>query len=91
MSGTRSSDALNRPLGAYFRVNHRDLVAMHAAINEVGILFATATVHAGWQSPKGGVIPYTISFYLMSAYFVFPARRAPATPASDVTTKTLNE
>jgi hypothetical protein len=59
LAGERSVDALNRPLGAYFRVNHRDLVAMHAAINEVGILYATATVHDGWQSPKGGVIPYT--------------------------------
>ena len=44
-----------------------------------------------YLAQAGGVIPYTISFYLMSAYFVFPARRAPATPASDVTTKTVNE
>lgn len=45
----RAADALNRPLGAYFRVNHRDLVAMHSAIGEVGILFATARVHSGWN------------------------------------------
>ncbi|WP_426236885.1 C1 family peptidase [Pararhizobium sp. DWP1-1-3] len=45
----RSADALGRPLGAYFRVNHKDLVAMHAAINEVGMLYATAAVHEGWQ------------------------------------------
>src|SRR5437867_6019403 len=25
-----------------------------------------------------GVVPYTISFYLMSAYYVFPAQQAPA-------------
>lgn len=50
----RSADALTRPLGAYFRVNHRDLVAMHAAINEVGILFATASVHDGWQQVRKG-------------------------------------
>jgi putative flippase GtrA len=37
-----------------------------------------------------GVIPYTISFYLMSAYFVFPERPAPA-PESNVPTKTVNE
>ena len=43
-----------------------------------------------YLAQSGGVIPYTISFYLMSAYFVFPARRAPA-PASDVTSKTFNE
>lgn len=45
----RYEDALRRPLGAYFRVNHKDLIAMHAAISEVGILYATAQVHEGWQ------------------------------------------
>lgn len=44
------TDALARPLGAYFRVNHKDLVAMHAAITEVGILYATSDVHAGWDN-----------------------------------------
>lgn len=45
----RTSDALNRPLGAYYRVNHKDLVSMHTAMAEVGILYATATVHEGWE------------------------------------------
>ena len=45
----RYEDALRRPLGAYFRVNHKDVIAMHAAISEVGILYATAQVHEGWQ------------------------------------------
>jgi len=51
---TRAADATSRPLGAYFRVNHRDLVAMHAAITEVGVLFATAMVHEGWQTVETG-------------------------------------
>jgi hypothetical protein len=50
----RSADAVNRPMGAYFRVNHKDLVAMHAAISEVGVLYATARVHTGWQQVKKG-------------------------------------
>jgi pimeloyl-ACP methyl ester carboxylesterase len=50
----RAADAITRPMGAYFRVNHRDLVAMHAAISEVGILYATARVHAGWQQVREG-------------------------------------
>ncbi len=55
----RWSDALNRPLGAYFRVNHRDLVSMHSAISEVGILYATATVHEGWQGVgSDGIVAY---------------------------------
>jgi hypothetical protein len=48
--GDRFKDALRRPLGAYFRVNHKDIIAMHAAIAEVGILYATAQVHEGWNN-----------------------------------------
>jgi len=43
-------EAPKRSLGAYFRVNHKDLVAMHSAIAEVGILYATAAVHTGWEN-----------------------------------------
>lgn len=50
----RSASALQRPLGAYFRVNHRDLVSMHSAITEAGILYATARVHQGWMDVKPG-------------------------------------
>lgn len=58
LTETRIADAANRPLGAYFRVNHKDLVAMHAALAEVGILYATATVHAGWEAVSAdGLIP----------------------------------
>ncbi|MFH0783926.1 MAG: C1 family peptidase [Pseudomonadota bacterium] len=52
------ADAVRRPLGAYFRVNHKSLVAMHAAITEVGILYASANVHTGWQKVRqDGLIP----------------------------------
>lgn len=55
----RAVDASARPLGAYFRVNHRDVVGMHAAITEVGVLYATGQVHAGWErvDPQTGDIP----------------------------------
>ncbi len=49
LTDERISAAKHRPLGAYFRVNHQDLIAMHAAISEVGALYATATVHDGWN------------------------------------------
>jgi hypothetical protein len=56
----RYEDALRRPLGAYFRVNHKDLIAMHAAMTEVGILYATSQVHEGWQDVgTDGVINWT--------------------------------
>lgn len=55
----RAVDAMHRPLGAYFRVNHRDLVAMHSAITEVGVLYATATVHEGWEEVgRTGIIEF---------------------------------
>jgi hypothetical protein len=55
----RFSDAGKRPLGAYYRVNHRDVVAMHTALAEVGILYATCSVHTGWrQVGEDGKILY---------------------------------
>src|SRR5262249_9637639 len=45
----RAVDAAERPLGAYFRVDHQDLAALHSALAEVGILYATGDVHAGWD------------------------------------------
>ncbi len=53
----RARDAAGRPLGAYYRVRHHDIVAMHAALAEVKVLYATATVHAGWNAVgRDGVI-----------------------------------
>lgn len=52
LNSTRLAAASNCPLGAYFRVNHKDLVAMHSAISETGILYATSLVHKGWSSVK---------------------------------------
>ena len=60
LNAKRAADACHRPLGAYFRVNHKNLVAMHSAIAEVGVLYATATVHSGWDEvDASGVIAQT--------------------------------
>ena len=57
--GQRFEDALRRPLGAYLRVNHKDIIAMHSAISEVGILYATGQVHSGWDEiGPHGIIKY---------------------------------
>ena len=59
LTNVRAEKAADRPLGAYFRVNHKDIVAMHAAIAEVGILYATADVHDGWDEVgSNGIITY---------------------------------
>jgi hypothetical protein len=58
LDDARAADARKRPLGAYFRVDHRDLVAMHAALAETGVLFATAVVHEGWDAVgRDGLVP----------------------------------
>jgi len=60
LNDARTGDALRRPLGAYYRVNHKDLVAMHSAIAEVGVMFATSNVHQGWSEPgEDGLIEYS--------------------------------
>lgn len=59
LTDMRIKDAVLRPLGAYYRVNHKDLVAMHSAMAEVGILYATATTHAGWDEVGAdGIVPF---------------------------------
>lgn len=60
LSSHRIDDAIQRPLGAYYRVNHKDIVSLHSALAEVGILYATASVHQGWNTiGHDGVIPHS--------------------------------
>ena len=42
-------DAVRRPLGAYYRVDTRSISDMHVALNEIGILYASASCHNGWD------------------------------------------
>lgn len=43
--------ALDRPLGAYFRVTTSSINDMQSAIAEAGALLVSANVHAGWDEP----------------------------------------
>lgn len=52
---TIQQEALDIPLGAYFRVFSR-INDVQAALRDVGILFASAQTHAGWDSPRDGKI-----------------------------------
>jgi hypothetical protein len=60
LTARRQLDALERPLGNYFRVRHLHLSHVHSALADVGILYASADVHAGWMSPdkETGRIPH---------------------------------
>jgi Papain family cysteine protease len=63
-------DAFKTPLGAYFRVNHQAIPDVHAAISEVGVIFATVQLHQGWESPNQGEIEYRPSFLPMGGHAV---------------------
>jgi hypothetical protein len=45
-----AADATRRPLGVYFRVNKASVVDVQAAINEIGAVYVSATVHDGWDT-----------------------------------------
>ncbi len=46
-----SRAALAVPCGAYYRVNHKEVRDVHAALSEVGIVYCTLMVHQGWDAP----------------------------------------
>jgi hypothetical protein len=51
------------PGGAFYRVMHRQVRDMHAALAEVGILYMTLMVHDGWDEPSGRAsrLTYTLA------------------------------
>jgi len=53
-----SQDALAVPCGSYYRVNHKEVRDVHAALPEVGIVYCTLMVHQGWDRP--GPVTLTI-------------------------------
>lgn len=59
LTARRQAEAVECPLGNYFRVRHNHLSHMHSALNEVGILLASASVHDGWfeVDPQTGHLP----------------------------------
>ena len=46
------------PGGAYFRVQHRQIRDMHAALGEVGIIYCTLQVHPGWFDFGGDYVKF---------------------------------
>ncbi|QCS62848.1 hypothetical protein EC609_10130 [Achromobacter denitrificans] len=65
-------DAVRRPLGAYYRIDTRSIVEMHAALNEVGILYASAGCHAGWDAGHGITPPTAPATPAAQPFWVIP-------------------
>jgi hypothetical protein len=53
---TVADEALQTPGGAFYRVSHREVRHMHAALGELGVLYCTLMVHSGWDKPDGGSV-----------------------------------
>ncbi len=43
-------DAVKRPLGAYYRIDPKNIRDMHVALAEVGAIYASAYTHTGWDA-----------------------------------------
>jgi len=56
----RAKDARAQTTGAYYRIN-KNIVDMHAALNEVEAIYVSAQVHRGWSrsATRRGEIPLT--------------------------------
>lgn len=45
-------NAAGRPLGVYYRIEKNSITDMQAAIQEVGAIYCSASVHNGWSVPS---------------------------------------
>jgi hypothetical protein len=63
-------DAVQRPLGAYYRVDTRSVTDMHVALNEIGILYASVVCHSGWDEG------FTNTSHTKGRYWMIPRRKA---------------
>ena len=58
VSVNRAKEARYHALGAYYRLRP-NVVDFHSALNETGVLYASAMVHTGWEKPnKDGKIAF---------------------------------
>lgn len=55
LSVEQAKDARRAGLGAYYRLKP-EIIDYHAALNETGVIIASARVHRGWTNPSKGVI-----------------------------------
>ena len=69
-------DAARRPLGAYYRVDTRSVADMHIALNEVGILYASAVCHSGWDMGHGVKSKPVRRSTEGSGWWMIPAKKA---------------
>ncbi len=52
-----AEEAIQNPLGAYYRINKDSIVDMQAAIKEVGAIYCSAIIHEGWWIKQSESLP----------------------------------
>ncbi len=52
-----SHEAMEHPLGAYYRIDKDSIVDMQAAVKEVGAIYCSAIVHQGWWLQESKTLP----------------------------------
>ena len=67
-------EAVNRPLGAYYRIAARSIADIHGALNEVGVVYASAVCHAGWDEGAGLEQPSAPPRSFRGAIWAIPQR-----------------
>jgi pimeloyl-ACP methyl ester carboxylesterase len=75
-----AAESQRTPGGAYYRVMHRNIRDMHAAIYEAGVLYVTIMVHEGWDEPgpKKKEVTYALSGNLVERHFPVITRKGRA-------------
>ena len=68
-------EAVNRPLGAYYRIAARSIADIHCALNEVGVVCASAVCHAGWDEGAGLRQPSAAPRSFRSPIWSIPRRK----------------
>jgi len=69
-------DAVKRPLGAYYRIQAKAIRDIHAALNEVGIVYASAVCHSGWDEGMERKQPSRRPRSFRSSIWTIPPRKA---------------
>ncbi len=52
-------NAITRPLGVYYRIDRRSIVDMQAAIQQIGAIYVSASVHDGWDFADAAEVTHT--------------------------------
>ena len=64
------AEAILAPPGVYYRVEHSDLNTVHAALNEVGVIYASLAVHHGWDEADSGIVPFNPDFPIVGGHSI---------------------